>query len=66
MDYLMDHLEALLIKLCDNGSIDKYDDIACGNEMLTAYQNGLIKQSDTVLIMSFDNAQLYRNKVSDC
>ena len=66
MDYLMDRLEALLIELRDNGSVDKYDDIACGNKMLTAYQNGLIKQSDTVLIMSFDGAQLYRNKVSDC
>jgi hypothetical protein len=35
MDYLMDRLEALLIELCDNGSINKYDDIACGIEMLT-------------------------------
>ena len=61
----MDCLKALLIKLHDNESINKYDDITCYNEMLTTYQNGLIKQSDTVLIMLFNGAQLYRNKVSD-
>ena len=65
MDHLMDHLEMLLIELCDNGSINKYDDIMCGNKMLTAYKNGIIKQSDMALIMSFDGAQLHRNKVSD-
>ena len=66
MYYLMDRLEALLIELRASGSIGEYDNIARGNNMLTAYQNGLIKQSGTVLMISFEGAQLYRNQVSDC
>jgi hypothetical protein len=66
MDYLVERLEALLAGLQLKGFIDKFDDIACGSEILEAFRDGLINEGDTVLIMLLDGAQLYRNKVSDC
>ena len=43
-----------------------YDDIFCGSDYLDAVQNGDINDYDTVVMLSIDGAQLYRNKKSDC
>ena len=42
------------------------DDIFCGSDYLDAVNNGSIKDNDTVVMLSIDGAQLYRNKKSDC
>ncbi|GJE92186.1 hypothetical protein PsYK624_083390 [Phanerochaete sordida] len=43
-----------------------FDDYIHGSEYLEAIDRGDIKDTDTVLLMSLDGAQLYQNKVSDC
>ena len=43
-----------------------YDDIFCGSDYLGAVENGQINDYDTVVMLSIDGAQLYRNKKSDC
>ncbi|GJE88558.1 hypothetical protein PsYK624_046410 [Phanerochaete sordida] len=43
-----------------------FDDFIHGSEYLDAVDRGNIKDTDTVLLMSLDGAQLYQNKVSDC
>ena len=43
-----------------------YDDIFCGSDYLEAVKNGVINDYDTVVMLSIDGAQLYRNKKSDC
>ncbi|KAF8153850.1 hypothetical protein B0H34DRAFT_753304 [Crassisporium funariophilum] len=48
------------------GSVYTLDDICCGTDILQQIHEGKITKDDTVLMMSFDGAQLYRNKVSDC
>jgi len=48
------------------GEISDYDDIFCGSDYLDAVENGAIKDYDTVVMLSIDGAQLYRNKKSDC
>ena len=46
--------------------IDIYDDFLHGFDYLQAVANGDITSDDTVLLFSFDGAQLYKNKQSDC
>lgn len=55
-----------LKELRETGSIHTLDDICCGTDVLKQVHDGKITQDDTILMMSFDGAQLYRNKVSDC
>jgi hypothetical protein len=43
-----------------------FDDIFCGSDYLDAVEEGKIKDYDTVVMLSIDGAQLYRNKKSDC
>ena len=43
-----------------------YDDIFCGSDYLNAVDAAPINNYDTVLMLSIDGAQLYRNKKSDC
>ena len=43
-----------------------YDDIFCGSDYLDAVRRGGINDYDTVVMLSIDGAQLYRNKKSDC
>lgn len=43
-----------------------YDDIFCGSDYLDAVRKGAINDYDTVVMLSIDGAQLYRNKKSDC
>jgi hypothetical protein len=46
--------------------IDIYDDFLQGFDYLQAVANGDITSDDMVLLFSFDGAQLYKNKQSDC
>ena len=43
-----------------------FDDVLCGSDYLDAVEDGRIKEHDTVVMLSIDGAQLYRNKKSDC
>ena len=43
-----------------------FDDVFCGSDYLDAVEKGDIKDDDTVVMLSFDGAQLFRNKKSDC
>ena len=53
--------------LCNKNSDDyTYDDIFCGTDYLDAVRNGEIKDNNTIVVLSIDGAQLFRNKKSDC
>lgn len=41
------------------------DDVFCSQRYLDSYQNGRIKDADTVLMFQLDGAQLYAHKTSD-
>jgi hypothetical protein len=49
-----------------NGHVSLWDDICSGRDILDAVQDGIIKPNDLVIQLSFDGAQLYRDKPSDC
>ncbi|KIY53770.1 hypothetical protein FISHEDRAFT_18296, partial [Fistulina hepatica ATCC 64428] len=49
-----------------SAKISPYKDFVDGEEYLNAVQDGKITPDDTVLMLSMDGAQLYRNKTSDC
>lgn len=65
MFYRRDKTRDLLCKR-NRGEGYVYDDIFCGSDYLDAVENGEIKDYDTVVMLSIDGAQLYRNKKSDC
>ena len=52
---------------CDESATapEIYDDILCGQAYLDAAKEAPIDKYDTVLMLSIDGAQLYRNKKSD-
>ncbi|KAF8064108.1 hypothetical protein FPV67DRAFT_1782455 [Lyophyllum atratum] len=66
MDYFWKRAQELLAEQQRNGVIEVIDDIVCGTDILQAVLRGDIQEHDTVLMFSFDGAQLYRNKISDC
>ena len=51
---------------CDRGVDYIYNDIFCGSGYLDAVEHWNIGDHDTVVMLSIDGAQLYRNKNSDC
>ncbi|KAG6809463.1 hypothetical protein H0H92_016147 [Tricholoma furcatifolium] len=51
--------EQLLQELRKNGEIGIIDDIPCGTDILLAVDRGDINPDDTVLMFSFDGAQIY-------
>ena len=55
-----------LLERRDRGELFVLDDIFCGSDYLDAAENNKIKNRDTVVMLSIDGAQLYRNKKSDC
>jgi hypothetical protein len=61
------HTEALLSELANNDGLPKhYSDFLDGSLYLEAVDEGLIKEDDTVLMLSLDGAQLFMSKQSDC
>ncbi|RDB26701.1 hypothetical protein Hypma_005263 [Hypsizygus marmoreus] len=65
MQYFWNRVQELLREHAGAG-IETLDDICCGTDVLQAVHDGHIGEHDTVLMMSFDGAQIYRNKTSDC
>ena len=49
-----------------SGRVLAYDDVFDGQEYLSAYFSGKIKDDDVAIMFSVDGAQLYRDKQSDC
>ena len=47
------------------GSLDRYDDISCGNDILSAWTSGALRKSDVALQLSIDWAQLRANQPSE-
>ncbi|KZT25538.1 hypothetical protein NEOLEDRAFT_1156215 [Neolentinus lepideus HHB14362 ss-1] len=66
MQYFWQRSQEILREYRETGSISEMDDVWCGTDFLQAIQDGKIKSEDTILMMSFDGAQLYRSKISDC
>ncbi|EDR10718.1 uncharacterized protein LACBIDRAFT_315413 [Laccaria bicolor S238N-H82] len=67
----MKHRRKLNAKLAEllrdnNGSLPTIDDYFYGSDYIEAVRDGRIQENDMVLMLSFDGAQLYRNKQSDC
>lgn len=67
----MKHRRKLNAKLAEllrdnNGSLPTVDDYFYGSDYIEAVRDGRIQENDMVLMLSFDGAQLYRNKQSDC
>jgi hypothetical protein len=50
----------------NNGSLPTFNDYFYGSDYIEAVRDGRIQENDMVLMLSFDGAQLYRNKQSDC
>ena len=40
------------------GSLDKYDNILCGKDILSAWASGAMRKSDVALQLLIDSAQL--------
>ena len=50
---------------CAGGSLDKYDDISCGNDILSAWISGTLQKTDVALQLSIDGAQLRADQPSE-
>ena len=44
----------------------RFDDVFCGKDYLDLHKSMNIGPNDTTLVLSFDGAQIYRDKKSDC
>jgi hypothetical protein len=65
MFYRQDKTQEELAK--DHDSDDYvYNDVFCRSDFLKMFERGQIGDYDTVLMLSIDGAQLFRNKKSDC
>ncbi|KDQ10224.1 hypothetical protein BOTBODRAFT_116094 [Botryobasidium botryosum FD-172 SS1] len=58
--------EKVFADLATNPKIPVYKDLIYGSAYLKAVQTGVIRAHDSVLVLSVDGAQLYRDKKSDC
>ena len=50
----------------NDGLVNTYDDVFCGQAYLDAVTQNKIQQHDMLLMLSIDGAQLYESKESDC
>ncbi|KAG6806588.1 hypothetical protein H0H92_010740, partial [Tricholoma furcatifolium] len=66
MAHVHQRIHELLDQLELGGDIEIFDDIACGHDILRAALNEDFSPHDTLLMVSFDGCQIYRNKASDC
>ncbi|KAF9642955.1 hypothetical protein BDM02DRAFT_3063481, partial [Thelephora ganbajun] len=48
------------------GETEDYEDVLSGEAYLSAVEAGTINEYDTLLMLSIDGAQLYRDKKSEC
>ena len=58
--------EILALAKKNHGIVPVYEDVFDGKEYLDAYLAGQVRDDDTLLMFSWDGAQLYRDKESDC
>lgn len=58
--------EILTLAQKNGGIVPLYEDLFDGKEYLDAYLAGHIRDDDTLVMFSWDGAQLYRDKESDC
>jgi hypothetical protein len=68
MQYRRQYTDILIAELArnNNRTTSMYRDIFDGHNYLQAVMAEEIQENDTVLVLSIDGAQLYRNKQSDC
>ena len=50
---------------CAGGSLDKYDDISCGKDILSAWASGAMQKSDVALQLLIDGTQLRADQPSE-
>ncbi|KZT24807.1 hypothetical protein NEOLEDRAFT_1093646 [Neolentinus lepideus HHB14362 ss-1] len=50
---------------CLNNTLANFDDVLCGREYIQSVRDGTITETDMVLMLSTDGAQLYKSKISD-
>ena len=48
-----------------SGSLDRYDDISCGKDILSAWTSGTLQKSDVALQLLIDGAQLQADQPSE-
>ncbi|KAL0057164.1 hypothetical protein AAF712_016206, partial [Marasmius tenuissimus] len=66
MLYLQDRMPKLLEEYEEHGYITEIDHIACREDVEDVFWDGKIQADDTVIMMSLNGCQLYKNKTSDC
>lgn len=64
--YATRKFDKLVAELQETGEISHFDDILCGQDILDAFIHRKIQRGDTLLMLSLDGAQIYRDKQSDC
>ncbi|KIL54615.1 hypothetical protein M378DRAFT_134374 [Amanita muscaria Koide BX008] len=58
--------EILALTKQNRGIVPLYEDVFDGKEYLDAYLAGQVRDDDTLVMFSWDGAQLYKDKQSDC
>ncbi|KAF8810988.1 hypothetical protein BYT27DRAFT_7253126 [Phlegmacium glaucopus] len=66
LDYRRRKTQEALDEIERNGGIDRYEDFIHGSMYLDAVKSGRIQDTDMILMLSIDGAQLYEHKASDC
>ena len=64
--YLREERSCVLSELENADGLDQYSDVLHGTDLITAFQDGRIREDDIVLMFSIDGAQLYAMKNSAC
>ncbi|KAK7461422.1 hypothetical protein VKT23_008600 [Stygiomarasmius scandens] len=66
MNYFYSRTQECLQEYREKGVVNDIDDLCAGTDIMQAIKDQCICENDTVLMISFDGCQLYRNKASDC
>lgn len=66
MHYGFQETQRTLEEVEENGGVVRYRDVYQGSDYLSSYGLQKIAEDDPILNFSFDGAQLYRDKESDC
>ena len=66
MSYRREKTHEILAELEKDGQLPIFKDFLHGSAYLEEVKRGFIKDTDMVVMLSIDGAQLYRHKASDC
>jgi hypothetical protein len=66
LDYRRRKTREIIDEIARNGKITRYEDFIHGSMYLEAVKSGRIQDTDMILMLSIDGAQLYAHKASDC